>query len=67
MTILDNLESHELNISYQCREGYCGSCCMKKVSGDIDYILEPIAFIDDDEILPCICKAVGDIELKSIL
>lgn len=67
LTVLDNLESYDLNIPYQCREGYCGACCMKKQSGCVEYVLEPMAFIDDDEILPCICKSVGDIDIKDIL
>lgn len=66
LTILDNLEAHDLNMPYQCREGYCGSCCMKLIKGEIEYIIEPMAFCDEDEILPCACKAKTDIEIKHI-
>lgn len=66
LTILDNLEDKGFDIPYQCREGYCGACCMKITCGKVEYQIEPMAFVDDDEILPCVCKALTDIELKDI-
>jgi ferredoxin len=66
LTILDNLEAKKIKVPYQCREGYCGACCMKLISGDIEYLQEPMAFCDEDEILPCICKAKTDIVIKRI-
>ncbi|EKB0281101.1 2Fe-2S ferredoxin-like protein [Escherichia coli] len=58
------LESHNVAVEYQCREGYCGSCRTRLVAGQVDWIAEPLAFIQPGEILPCCCRAKGDIEIE---
>lgn len=63
-TLLENLEKHGIAAEYQCREGFCGACRVKKISGDIEYIQAPIAFLRDNEILPCHCKARSDINIS---
>ena len=62
-SLLAALESHNINVEYQCREGYCGSCRTRLVSGQVDWLTEPLAFIQPGEILPC-CRAKGDIEIE---
>jgi ferredoxin len=32
-------------VEYQCRAGYCGSCRTRLVSGQVDWLTEPLAFI----------------------
>ena len=32
-SLLAALESHNIDVEYQCREGYCGSCRTRLVSG----------------------------------
>lgn len=64
-TLLENLEAHNIIVEYQCREGYCGACRVKKVSGEVKYEKQPIAFLRDDEILPCYCKATSNIVIKT--
>jgi ferredoxin len=34
------------------------------VSGQVDWLTEPLAFIQPGEILPCCCRAKGDIEIE---
>lgn len=65
-TLLDGLLRTGHDISYQCREGYCGSCRVQcvSVSVPIAYFIEPIAMIDDDEILPCCCRVQGVIHIN---
>ncbi len=63
-SLLDALESHKICVEYQCREGYCGSCRTRLLKGEVSYIATPLAFVQEDEILPCCCKANGDIELE---
>ena len=63
-SLLVALESHRVPVEYQCREGYCGSCRCRLVTGQVDWLTEPLAFIQPDEILPCCCKAKGDIEIE---
>lgn len=54
-TLLESLESQGAHVHYQCREGYCGSCRTKLVKGSVHYTDEPLAWVADDEILPCCC------------
>ncbi|RWR01319.1 2Fe-2S ferredoxin [[Pantoea] beijingensis] len=63
-SLLDTLESHNLCVEYQCREGYCGSCRTRLLKGEVCYVAQPLAFVQDGEILPCCCKAKGDIEIE---
>ncbi|WP_114195373.1 class I ribonucleotide reductase maintenance protein YfaE [Edaphovirga cremea] len=62
-SVLDVLESHNVVVEYQCREGYCGSCRMRLLKGSVVYHQKPLAFIQDGEILPCCCSPDGDIEI----
>ena len=34
------------------------------VSGQVDWLTEPLAFVQPGEILPCCCRAKGDIEIE---
>ncbi len=63
-SLLAALESHRVCVEYQCREGYCGSCRMRLLKGEVSYSAQPLAFVQQGEILPCCCKADGDIELE---
>ena len=63
-TILQALEAHGLEVHYHCREGFCGACRTTLLQGEVEYTIEPLAYIDDHEILPCCCKAVTDIDIE---
>jgi ferredoxin len=63
-SLLSHLEQQNIDVHYHCREGYCGACRTKLISGDVEYTTDPLAFIDDDEILPCCCKPTSDIQIK---
>ncbi|BDH45124.1 ferredoxin [Salmonella enterica subsp. enterica serovar Choleraesuis] len=63
-SLLVALESHKVDVEYQCREGYCGSCRCRLVAGEVKWLTQPLACIQPDEILPCCCRAQGDIELE---
>ena len=64
-SLLESLESQDVQVHYQCREGYCGSCRTRLVEGEVHYTEEPLAWVNDDEILPCCCipKTAIKIEL----
>ena len=64
-TLLDQIESEGIKIPYQCREGYCGSCRTQLVSGDVEYIEEPLAMINEGEILPCCCRAMTTVSIQA--
>lgn len=61
--LLDALIRTGHDIDYQCRSGYCGSCRTKKISGDVVYDDYPLAHLNDDEILPCYCRATSSLKL----
>lgn len=62
-TLLETIEQHQIEIQFHCREGYCGACRTKLISGKVEYTTDPLAFIDDDEILPCCCIPISNIEI----
>ena len=63
-TLLETIEQHQIEIQYHCREGYCGACRSKLTCGEVEYTTDPLAFIDDDEILPCCCIPISNIEIE---
>lgn len=63
-TILSALEAADVHIHYHCREGFCGACRTKLIEGEVEYTTDPLAFIDDDEILPCCCKPTSHLKIK---
>lgn len=62
--LLDALEHANIHIHYHCREGFCGACRTKLLEGEVTYTTDPLAFIDDDEILPCCCKPNCNLKIK---
>lgn len=63
-SLLDALEANKVQVEFQCRSGYCGSCRMRLLQGEVRYLETPLAFIQRGEILPCCCLPVEDIELE---
>ncbi|MGK2889572.1 MAG: class I ribonucleotide reductase maintenance protein YfaE [Candidatus Malihini olakiniferum] len=64
ISLLDVLEQHCIPVEYQCRSGYCGACRLRLVKGRVAYRQMPLACVQQDEILPCCCMPVNDIELE---
>ena len=52
-SLLESLEAQGVDINYQCREGYCGSCRVQLLQGEVHYTLEPLAWLNDGEVLTC--------------
>ena len=55
-SLLDGLLRTGHQIEYQCRNGYCGACRCKLVSGEVSYPTRPLAFIPAGEVLTCCGK-----------
>lgn len=62
-SLLDTLERTGHQIEYQCRQGYCGACRTTLLAGSVTYNISPLAAVAPGSILPCCCKADGDITL----
>jgi ferredoxin len=63
-SLLESLEAQQIQVPYQCREGYCGSCRTELLSGEVAYLSEPMAWINDNEILPCCCVPKSPLSIK---
>ncbi|MGB1091721.1 MAG: class I ribonucleotide reductase maintenance protein YfaE [Oceanobacter sp.] len=63
-SILEALESARIFPQYQCREGYCGSCRAELLEGEIHYLEEPLAWLDDGEILLCCCVPRTPLQIR---
>ncbi len=64
-TLLECLEQANVEVHYHCRDGFCGACRVTLTAGEINYPKgEPLAFIGNNEILPCCCVPVTDISLE---
>lgn len=64
MSLLEAIESESIEVDYQCRQGFCGCCRVKLTEGKVAYFEEPIAFIPEDYVLPCCCRAKGDVTVE---
>ncbi|WP_353349467.1 class I ribonucleotide reductase maintenance protein YfaE [Oceaniserpentilla sp. 4NH20-0058] len=62
--LLESLEAQGVQLPYQCREGYCGGCRTDLIEGEVAYLQEPMAWINEGEILPCCCVPKTPITLK---
>ena len=63
-SLLEGLERTGHEVEYQCRNGYCGSCRVKIVSGRVAYDEIPLAFVSPGEILACCCRVDEPIRVE---
>jgi ferredoxin len=64
-TLLENLEAQAIKQEYHCRDGHCGVCRCRLISGQADYIPYPMAYLRDGEVLTCCSKSKQDIVLAT--
>ncbi|MFV0574682.1 MAG: class I ribonucleotide reductase maintenance protein YfaE [Vibrio sp.] len=65
-TLLEAMETSGLEPEYNCRDGHCGACRCELLQGEVEYVGFAMAYVNDNEILPCICKAKTDVILKEV-
>lgn len=65
-TLLETMEQAGLEPEYNCRDGHCGACRCTLLSGEVEYVGFAMAYIQGNEILPCICKAKTSLELADV-
>lgn len=66
-TLLEGLERTGHQVEYQCRSGYCGSCRVTLDEGEVDYQLQPLAMLRQNEVLPCCSTATTHLTLATQL
>ncbi|PKG58771.1 ferredoxin [Shewanella sp. Choline-02u-19] len=64
LTLLEALEQKKVKTFSECRNGFCGQCKTKVISGSVSYITEPLVTLEADECLPCCCIPTTDINLE---
>ncbi|MGL6123332.1 MAG: class I ribonucleotide reductase maintenance protein YfaE, partial [Shewanella sp.] len=62
-SLLQALEAKKVSIFSECRNGFCGACKTRIISGKVRYLTEPLAELKQDECLPCCCVPTEDLEL----
>jgi ferredoxin len=60
-SLLDQIEDSGHDVYNQCRDGFCGCCATKIVSGEVEYFKNVIAVIKEDQILPCSCRPKSNV------
>ena len=63
-SILENIELNNQDIRFQCRNGICGSCRCKLISGEFRYQKPKIGNTSSSEILICIAVATSNLILE---
>ena len=62
-SILSFLESRGIEPAFSCRAGVCGSCVQDLVSGDVEYVEEPLDDVPSGQVLLCCSKPVSSVVL----
>ena len=63
-TLLECLEAADVEVHFHCRDGFCGACRVTLNKGLINYPNgEPLAYVGENEILPCCCIPRSDIDI----
>ncbi|MEC4724108.1 2Fe-2S iron-sulfur cluster binding domain-containing protein [Shewanella sp. D64] len=63
-SLLMALEQKKVKLFSECRNGYCGACKTKIISGSVIYHAEPLVHLEKDECLPCCCSPSSDLNLE---
>lgn len=64
-TLLAGLIRCEYSPSFECCQGYCGTCKMRVAikAGSVSHTLPPLCLLEDGEVLACCCVLSGVVEL----
>lgn len=60
-TLLSEFEALGYNLDANCRDGFCGSCKVELLSGSVEYLKQPLAYLNEREILPCVCVRISEL------
>ena len=61
--LLRVLEKNGYEIEYECQEAHCGTCRTIMTEGQVEYSFEPVAYIGNNEVLPCSAIIKSDLNL----
>ena len=52
-SLLELAEDNDISAPFSCRSGACGSCRMRLISGEVEYLRKPSFEVPEDEVLLC--------------
>jgi ferredoxin len=64
-TLLENLEYQAIKVEFHCRDGHCGACRCKLLTGEVEYVSYPMAYVRDNDILTCCSKASKNVKIST--
>lgn len=62
-SLLDFAEAQGLQPEFSCRNGVCGTCACALVSGEVDYVEDPLDPPPEGQVLICCARPRGAVEL----
>jgi len=65
-TLLETAEAHGLSPIFSCRDGACGSCATRKLTGNVTYRTHPSADHTEDEVLICCAVPAKGTEILTL-
>ncbi|QEW06950.1 class I ribonucleotide reductase maintenance protein YfaE [Nitrincola iocasae] len=63
-SLLDALEAQQIPAAYNCRGGYCGTCKVRLLDGQVEAVQDALVDLKEDEILTCCCRPATHIEIE---
>jgi ferredoxin len=64
-SLLDSLEAANIEMQYHCRQGFCGVCRTRLLEGEVHYLVDPLAYMHDGEVLTCCSAPRSNVKLES--
>ena len=65
LPLLELAEESGVAIDFGCRAGNCGTCATTLLGGEVSYLHEPGAPLDEGQCLPCICVPESAVALDA--
>jgi ferredoxin-NADP reductase/MOSC domain-containing protein YiiM len=62
--LLEFAEACDVPVNFGCRNGVCHYCESGVLTGDIEYVTEPLETPDDDHVLVCCARPTSDLTLE---
>lgn len=62
-SILEHALKNKINVEYNCKDGFCGACSYRLISGKVKYTKNVISYIPEEHIAICSCVPESDIIL----
>lgn len=64
-SLLELAEKNSIDVESSCREGDCGACLRRMISGKVNYANEPTCDRETDEVVMCVARPASDLRLES--